>query len=63
MNNVRYKISTKSRSQTDKAYNDVFQRVVDSVWDRTNSAIRRELGLQISSLVSELTQYRLKKHK
>ncbi len=63
MNNIRDKISTKSSSRTKKYYNDVFQRVVDSVWDRTNSAIRRELGLQISSLVSELTQYRLKKHK
>jgi hypothetical protein len=63
MNNVRYKICTKSKSQTNKAYNDVFEHVVRSVWDRTNSAIRRELGLQISSLVSELTQYRLKKHK
>ena len=42
----------------------VFEHVVGPVvWDRTNLAIRRELGLQISSLVSELTQYQLKKHK
>jgi hypothetical protein len=63
MNNIRDKISTKSSSRTKKYYNDVFQRVVDSVWDRTNSAIRRELGSQIYSLVSEVTQYELKKHK
>ncbi len=63
MNNIRDKISTKSKSQTTKAYNDVFKYVVDSVWDRTTSAIGRELGSQIYSLVSELTQYRLKKHK
>jgi len=63
MNNVRDKISTKAMSQTSKAYNDVFKHIVDSVWDRTNSAIRRELESQIYSLVSELTQNRLKKHK